>query len=81
MCYLLIQLFFLLVYVVEETGNTKMEAKISSFMKMAKKLFDIGDLPPYSPDNMVEDMELRPVLLYRPAVLKVLHSRAGISTK
>jgi hypothetical protein len=29
----------------------------------------------------VEDMELRPVLLYRPAVLKVLHSRAGISTK
>ncbi|XP_046657650.1 uncharacterized protein LOC124350957 [Daphnia pulicaria] len=69
------------VYVVEETGNTKMEANISSFMKMAKKLFDIGDLPPYSPDNMVEDMELRPVLLYRPAVLKVLHSRAGISTK
>jgi hypothetical protein len=45
---------FGVVYEEEERGSRKMEAKIGPYMKMAKRLFRIGYIPPYSPGNMVE---------------------------
>jgi hypothetical protein len=48
---------FGVVYEEEERGSRKMEAKIGPYMKMAKRLFRIGYIPPYSPGNMVEKGE------------------------